>query len=136
MSYKELEHTADALFHISSDSLEELFEDAARALFYTIYGVEKSKEEIINHFCVSADSHETLLRDFLSELLFITDTEQVVFTRFSININGFALDCIAYGEAFDHEIHSGGTEVKGISYSGLNIVKQKDRYVLDIIFDV
>lgn len=136
MAYTELEHTADALFHISSGSLEELFEDAAMAMFYTMYGVKNSKEEFIHHFRMSADSHETLLRDFLSELLFITDTEQAVFTRFSVNIEGFELDCTAYGEPFDQEKHSGGTEVKGVSYSGLNIVKQKDRYVLDIIFDV
>lgn len=136
MVYTEIEHTADALFHIDSDSLEGLFEDAAKAMFYTIYGVKNSKEEIIQHFCISADSPETLLRDFLSELLYITDTEQAVFTRFSIKIDGSALDCTAFGEPFDYDIHSGGTEVKGVSYSGLNIVKQKDRYVLDIIFDV
>jgi len=131
-----MEHTADALFHIVSDTLEGLFEDAAKAMFYTIYGVENSKEEIIQHFCISADSLETLLRDFLSELLFVTDTEQAVFTRFSVKIDGYTLDCTAYGELFDYDLHSGGTEVKGVSYSGLNIVKQKNRYVLDIIFDV
>jgi len=131
-----MEHTADALFHITSDSLEGLFEDAAKAMFYTIYGVKKSKEEFSYHLCISADSLETLLRDFLSELLFITDTEETVFTSFSIEINGYALDCTAHGVAFDPELHSGGTEVKGVSYSGLNIVKQKDRYVLDILFDV
>jgi len=40
------------------------------------------------------------------------------------------------GEPFDPERHAGGTLIKGISYFGLEIVKEKDVYVVDIIFDI
>ncbi|MGD9491470.1 MAG: archease, partial [Methanoregulaceae archaeon] len=37
---------------------------------------------------------------------------------------------------FDPAKHSGGTEVKGISYSGLSIHRDKENYILEVIFDV
>ena len=40
------------------------------------------------------------------------------------------------GEPFDPVRHSGGSEVKGISYSGLAITHDANGYMLDIIFDV
>ncbi|MEI8330404.1 MAG: archease [Methanomicrobiales archaeon] len=40
------------------------------------------------------------------------------------------------GESFDPLRHSSGTEVKGISYSGLIIRKNANGYMLDILFDV
>jgi SHS2 domain-containing protein len=40
------------------------------------------------------------------------------------------------GEPFDPVRHSGGSEVKGISYSGLAITHEANGYMLDIIFDV
>jgi len=40
------------------------------------------------------------------------------------------------GEQFDPLRHSGGSEVKGISYSGLAIMHDKNGYMLEIIFDV
>ena len=40
------------------------------------------------------------------------------------------------GEPFDPARHAKGTEVKGISYSGMSMGKDAKGYMLDILFDV
>jgi SHS2 domain-containing protein len=40
------------------------------------------------------------------------------------------------GEPFDPKRHREGTEIKGISYSGMSIQEDAGGYVLEILFDV
>ena len=80
--------------------------------------------------------NESLLADFLSEVLFISEVENLVFSDADIKINGLHLSAELTGEQFDPVRHSGGSEVKGISYSGLEITNDTNGYMLDIIFDV
>jgi SHS2 domain-containing protein len=69
-------------------------------------------------------------------VLFVSEVEGLVFSDARIRINGFSLIAEVDGEPFDPARHSGGTEVKGISYSGLAIMHDANGYMLDIIFDV
>ena len=62
--------------------------------------------------------------------------ENLVFSDADIKINGLHLSADLMGEPFDPVRHSGGSEVKGISYSGLEITHDANGYMLDIIFDV
>ena len=49
---------------------------------------------------------------------------------------GLHLHAVLDGEPFDPVRHNKGTEVKGISYSGMSIKKDAKGYMLDILFDV
>jgi SHS2 domain-containing protein len=62
--------------------------------------------------------------------------ESLVFSDVDIRIDGLSLTAKLTGEPFDPVRHSGGSEVKGISYSGLAITHEAKGYKLDIIFDV
>ena len=85
---------------------------------------------------VTAPDTETLLLDFLSEVLFICEVEGLVFARASLDTDGKSLSAALEGEPFDRSRHAGGTEVKGISWSGLAIARTDNEYVLDVLFDV
>ncbi len=135
MTFEELSHTADVLVRVRGASIDELFTDAARALFSVMYG-HCEDGGIVQTLALEADDQESLLHDFLSELLFITDAENIVFCSFEVEVRDGGLSAVMRGEPFEHEKHSGGTIVKGISYSGLQIVKEDDTYVLDVLFDV
>jgi len=39
-------------------------------------------------------------------------------------------------EPFDRVRHAGGTEVKGISFSGMSVSQDANGYMLEILFDV
>lgn len=135
MPFKELEHTADVLMRVWGDSLEELFAESARALSQTVYGKVKWGG-LERSFSLDAEDLETLLHDFLSELIFLSEVEGIVISSVEVELNGTALNAKVKGEPFDPSTHYGGTEVKGISFFGLQIIKDKDRYVVDILFDV
>lgn len=135
MSFEEISHTADVKIRARALTLDALFTDAFLALMQVVYGTDR-KVGIIKEIRIESDSIESLLIDFLSEVLFIAEVEGLVFSEADITIDNLNLTAILKGEFFDPLQHSSGTEVKGISYSGLIIQKDANGYMLDILFDV
>lgn len=135
MSFVEVPHTADVKIRATAPTLEKLFSEAFAALMQVVYGPDRNggkKREIR----LEADDHESLLRDFLSEVLFIAEVEGLAFSRADIHLEGCRLVATLDGEPFNRRRHALGTEVKGISYSGLAITRDANGYMLDIVFDV
>ncbi|MCE5339020.1 MAG: archease [Methanomicrobiaceae archaeon] len=135
MSFEELDHTADVLMRVRGATITEVFSDAGRALFHVMYGPCEDRG-IERQFSLAAEDLESLLIDYLSELLFITDVENIVFCTFDVDIQGTRLSAVIRGEPFDPARHSAGALIKGVSYFGLEIVKEEEAYVVDIIFDI
>ena len=82
---------------------------------------------------------EGLLVEFLSELIVIHETKNVVLTAFEVVFGDeHTLTCKARTEAFSSERHGLGTPVKGVSYHMMEIVEDpagRDSYVL-VLFDI
>jgi SHS2 domain-containing protein len=135
MSFEEISHTADVKIRARAPTLDALFTEAFLALMQVVYGTDR-KSGTIKEVQIESDNIESLLCDFLSELLFIAEVEGLVLSWAEIKIDGLHLTAILNGESFDPLRHSSGTEVKGISYSGLVIQKDANGYMLDILFDV
>jgi len=135
MSFEEISHTADIKIRARARTLEELFSDAFDALMQVMYGLDRKAGQN-REIRIEANNKESLLADFLSEVLFLSEVDGLVFSRADIMIDGLHLSAILEGEPFDRRRHSSGTEVKGISYSGLPILHNANGYMMDIIFDV
>lgn len=135
MSFEEREHTADILMHVRAPDIPSLFAECGHALMATMYRGEAGSGSNYSFTVTGTDSVQ-LLQAFLSELLCITETENVVFSDISVIISGDHLTASLSGEPFNRARHGGGTEVKGISFCGLAIRQEADEYVLDILFDV
>ncbi|MDD1687130.1 archease [Methanoregula sp.] len=135
MSFEELPHTADVKIRAHAPTLETLFSEALRALMQVMYGDDR-EGGILREVDIEAPDDEELLADFLSEILFISEVDGLVFAGADIRIHGTTLHAVLDGELFDRVRHAGGSEVKGISYSGLSITRDTNGYMLDIIFDV
>ena len=135
MSFEEISHTADVKIRVRAQTIDALFTDAFLALMQVVYGTDRNVGTI-KEIRIESDNIESLLCDFLSEVLFISEVEGLVLSRADIKIEGLHLTAILDGESFDPLRHSSGTEVKGISYSGLIIQKDANGYMLDILFDV
>ena len=135
MPYEVLDHTADVKFRVRGQSLAEAFAEAARAVCETMTpnctpsGLERRIE-------LEAEDTGSLLADFLSEILYLSDAESVAFCSFDVEIEGNRLTALCRGEEFRREKHGGGAEIKGISYSGLSLYREGESYVLEIIADV
>jgi SHS2 domain-containing protein len=135
MSFEEIPHTADIKIRVHAQTLDKLFSEAFCALMQVMYGNDRGTG-CIRNVSLEASDIESLLCDFLSEVLFISEVDQLVFSKAVISLHGYCLSAVLDGEVFNPVRHSGGTEVKGISYSGLSIIRNENEYMVDILFDV
>jgi SHS2 domain-containing protein len=136
MSYEELEHTADVRVRVKASTLEDLFAEAVRVLMIVMYGddIQAGTEE--RTITLEATDPVALMQEFLSEALFRSEVDNLVFSSCEVSLRGPRLDARLIGESFNPDRHRGGMEVKGISYSGLRIFKEDGECILDIILDV
>ncbi|MGA2917066.1 archease [Methanoregula sp.] len=135
MSFEEMPHTADIKIRAHAPTLETLFSEACEALMQVMYGKER-RAVISAEIDVDSSDTESLLADFLSELLFRSEVDGMVFSEVVVRITGTHLHAVMQGEPFDRSRHAGGTEVKGISYSGMSVTQDTNGYMLEILFDV
>jgi SHS2 domain-containing protein len=134
MTIEELTHTADVRIRVTAPTVAALFEEAARGMMEVMYG-GCDQGLVTEEVTLDADDPEELLHDFLSELLYLSDVRGMVYCAARVRIDQRHLSAILEGIPFDRERHQ-GTEIKGISYYGLQIVKEGESYATDILFDV
>jgi SHS2 domain-containing protein len=144
---KMIRHTADIGFHVTGDTIEELFEKSAEGMTELLTGfplvnLDETPEEIKNITVEGAD-YEDLLFSFLSELLYLYEVENFVVTGFSgssLEENGNAqnkkFSTEAAGRIPGAEKYPGGEGIKAVTYHGMNIRYIDGYWRTDIIFDV
>jgi SHS2 domain-containing protein len=136
MMYEELEHTADIKVRVKAASLDGLFAETAHTLMNVMYGDDIREGKERKEITVQSADIENLMQEFLSEILFLSEVHNLVFSSVIVHITHLTLHAYLTGEPFDPARHTGGTEVKGISYSGLRIIQEGAGYIVELIFDV
>lgn len=134
MRYKLLEHTADAMVEAYGGTLGERFGNAAYALFDQMTDVTKVSSTGEMKLELEADDREQLLVDFLQELLFLHDTEGMVFGEFEVDTDGRRLVAKVRGELFDEDRHPKRSVVKGVTYHRLEFDDARNAVI--VLFDV
>jgi len=81
-----------------------------------------------------ADDLEQLLVDWLSELLFICDVDDMLFSGFEVNITGTQLTAQVRGEKMDSARHHLKTDIKAITYHMLEVDKSTN--TVQVLFDI
>ena len=82
--YEFIEHTADLGFKAYGATLEELFTNAAAAFSEAMVALEDVSEGTERSIEVEADAPDDLMVSWLSELLYLFDTERLLFKRFQV----------------------------------------------------
>jgi len=135
MNYKYLEHTADIEFEAYGETLAKAFENAAKALFNSIIDISKVEPKKEKKFEIEAEDQESLLYDFLEQLLIYKDAEKLVFSEFSVEINGLKLKAVVRGEKFKEE-HDQKVDVKAVTYNNMKVGKRGDKYFVHVVVDI
>ncbi|KAF5418036.1 MAG: SHS2 domain-containing protein [Candidatus Methanocomedens sp.] len=138
--YEYLPHPADVRFKAYGTTLEEVFEQAAHAMFHVIIDTAALNPEHSVDIKLESQGLDNLLYDYLSELLYLFEVEEIVFGQFRVDSiektdGSYILHGQASGENIDLERHSFETEVKAITYHQLEITKEKDGYSAHVIVD-
>jgi len=137
--YEFKEHTADIIARASGATLEEAFGNAAAAMFHILTGgaeIYPSRQFTIT---VESIDIEGLLVAFLSELIVLHETANVVLNQFDVTMpDERHLRAICHGENFDKVRHGQGTTVKGVSYHMMEIEKGEQGCPchVQVLFDV
>lgn len=134
MTHRFEEHTAEVSVRIDAASLPALFEDAAAALCELQLGDEATVgPERVERVSVRGRDRESLLVAFLNELIFLSETEKLVFSKSRVT------------SVADHELHAvvhGATpsvlrtQVKAATMHGVHIVPNGSGFTATVILDV
>jgi len=139
--YKFLEDVAiaDIAYEAYGKNLEELFENAAFAIFEMSANLEtvNAKEKI--EFEVESDKIENLLYDFLSEILFLKDSKYMVFKKVKVNIKQnkkYQLKAILEGDTINPQKQQLENDIKAVTMHMFEIKKEKSGYKATIVVDI
>ncbi len=134
--YETFEHESDIGIRGFGRTVEEAFENTARALYsviVTIRNINPTEKKVLT---ASAPDQELLLVEWLNALLSLSDIERMVFSKFEVRIEGTSLTGSAWGERLDRERHEPRVEVKGATYHLLRVAEEGGRFVAQCVVDV
>ena len=132
-----LDHTADIGIIVYGENLKALFENAGKAFFHLITDLRKVRGRIERKIIVQGESLDRLMVDWLSELLYLHDVENLLFKEFKVESAGKdGLKAIAKGEPFQEGVHAIKTEVKAVTYHRIEVRREKGRWRAQVIFDL
>ena len=131
-----INHTADVGIVAYGADMSLAFANAARALFSLITDLDDVVEVLHRDVELTAPDEEGLLVKWLNELIYLFDTENILFKRFDIiQLNNTQLKARSYGEKADKSKHKLKTGVKAATYHMLKVNKG-DGCQVQVLFDI
>ncbi len=131
--YEEIDHTADVGIRAYGKTASAIFANAAEGMFSLIADPAKVDPKGEIEVRLASDDLPKLLVAWLSELLFLHETQHLLFCRFKVRVRGNSLRAEAWGEAIDKRRHELRLAIKAVTYHRLSVDVKKG--VAEVIFD-
>ena len=132
-----VDHTGDLGIRVFGESLPRLFEQAAEALTFILTDPETIRTEESRRFLLEAKTDEELLVTWLNELVYLFDTEGLLFKNYEVlSILDHRLEALAQGEIYVESRHPIKTTVKAATYHQLKIETHQGVWTAQVIFDL
>ena len=132
--YSQIAHTADVGIAAYGKSLDALFENAAAGMFSLITDLRQIRTVGEYRVDLKADTLEDLMVAWLSELLFLHETQRLLFRRFEVKVKRNSLTAKIDGEVMDRGRHHLHMVVKAVTYHMIQVNTKKG--VAKVIFDI
>lgn len=145
--FEEIPHTADWAIRACGRDLPEMFINAARGMYSLMLDVQEVEETVCLAVEAEAATLEGLLVGWLNELLYLTEREGIVFTRFQVISleqptgvpDGDGSEAVARLCAEVRGGPAGGPPakyIKAATYHRLKIHQEDGLWVAEVVFDV
>lgn len=135
--YEELEHTADYRVRIFGADEKELFANAAYAFSDSIVDAEGVSEESTDEVEATGGDLEETLVNFLSALLYRFEGERRIYRRCEmLEVSDKRVRAACRGEEFDRSRHRGRTDIKAVTFHGLEIRRGAEGLTAVVTFDI
>jgi SHS2 domain-containing protein len=135
-SYELIDHTADVGIRVTAASPATLFETAALALTELMTDTATIEPRLERTMELQEESLDLLLVCWLQEILYLVDTEGLVFSVFEVRIEGGKLQATLRGEPFNPEVHPRKSDVKAVTYHHLEVTTHGDGWEARFIVDM
>jgi SHS2 domain-containing protein len=138
-------HPADVIIVARGRTLEEAFEQAAIGVYEVITDTSKVEPKEERRIEDSGVDLYQLLYRWIEDLLYYTDSEQLVFSKFKVeriekvgegDEAEYKIVARAWGERMDPQKHPQRTIVKAMTYSMMEIVKEDGCWRVQFVVDI
>jgi len=130
---------ADIAFQAYGNDLSELFANAALAVSDTMVDLDSVAESTQHLIELQEKNLDMLLFDFLSEIVLIKDTDNLLFKRFDVSVEEGEVKkvvCTAHGEQINRKKHKLKSDVKAITLHMFEIIKEKSGWKATVVIDI
>ncbi len=136
-SWEHFAHDADIGVRGIGNSQEEAFEQAALALTAVTFDPARIvARQALQIECRAPDA-EILLADWLNALVYQASAHGMAFSRFEVRLREHRLTAKVLGEGIDLKRHRPSVEVKGATYTCLEVRRLSDgRWLAQCVVDV
>lgn len=135
--FREIDHTGDIGIEVEAPDLDTLFARAAWGMFAMLTDLTRVRPGRSRRVQVEAPDRDALMVRWLSELNYLHLTEGWLFCRFDVEERTDRhLKATVHGEPFDPGRHTLYTEIKAVTFHGLTIRRENDRWIARVIFDM
>lgn len=134
--YEIIDRSTDLLLRVTGSNLPLLFTEAARGLTAMLVDAPQEvlpEQEISFNVAGSPEELDYLLFDWLNELLYLFDTEEILLAEFDVALTEDGLTATARGERLDPGRHRLAYEVNNISYDHLFIEQTAAGFVAEVV---
>ena len=138
--YRFLDHMTDAIIEAYGSTLEEAFENAAKALCDTMIDLKTVRGEREIKLSAIGNDLYSLLFDWLDKVMLLLVADRIAMSQFSVKIkqhnSDYLLEGITRGEPLELDRHHYKVEIKAVTYHEMEIRQEKDmittRFLLDL----
>lgn len=139
--FHEIDHTGDIGIEVTADTLPQLFDRAAQGMFSVLTDLDTVRPTETTTMRVEGRDHDALMVRWLSELNYRHTVDHQLYTRFDVKSmeeteNGIVLQATCHGESIDSDRHTVYTEIKAITFHGLEVRKTEEGWTVQVIFDM
>ena len=145
MAYRYLEDIAlaDIAFEAEGSSQEELFVEAAKAVTDSMVDSAGLRADTESSIELSAPTMERLLFDWLAEIVFLKESEQLFFRDFKVTIKKrefprehFEIQATARGERLDADRHDLRNDVKAVTMHKFELEELPGKFRARVVLDI
>jgi len=130
--FEEVSHVADAAIRAYGDHWPDLLANAALGMFSLMADWENSTTSVEREVSLRSIDRETLLVDWLSELLYLHEMDGVVYIDFEIReASATSLGAVIRGT----EKWLPKTAIKAVTFNDLRVAETPQGYTATIVFD-
>ena len=132
--FKFLEHTADIKFRAFGKNQNELFENCALAVSEIISRENKIKTNIKKKISVEGRDKESLLYNFIEELLYLLEVGDFITAKAEVKISNKILKAELFGDKASN--YPDLDHIKSPTYHEMYIKKTKKDWEAQVVVDV